>query len=146
MTRVYIASLRLRTEEGVEKFAYNDATGKRVTCQPGGNLSIAVGIDLETGLDDEEIAWLLAHRLGLTDASLRQYDWYAALDEPRGSVFLDVGFNAGIVGLLHFANTIHFATVADWPNCSAALLDSRAARQLPKRYAALSQIILTGNA
>ncbi|MDR5726784.1 MAG: hypothetical protein RB191_04870, partial [Terriglobia bacterium] len=139
-----IASLRLRTEEDVEKFAYNDATGKRVTCQPGGNLSIAVGVNLEEGLDDEEIEFLLAHRLGQVDATLLQYAWYTALDEPRGSVFLDVGFNVGTDGLLHFVSTIHYATVQDWPNCSAALLNSRAARQLPKRYAALSQIILTG--
>lgn len=146
MTRVDITSIRLQAEEGVRAFAYNDATGKRVTCQPGGNLSIGIGVDLETGLDTDEIAWLLAHRLGKTDAALSQYAWYPALDEPRGSVFLDVAFNAGVAGLLHFTNTIHFATIQDWPNCSAALLDSLAAKQAPNRYAALSQIILTGNA
>jgi lysozyme len=144
--RVDIAFLRLRTEEGVERFAYNDATGKRVTCQPNGNLTIAEGVNLETGLDDEEVAWLTSHRIGKTDSALRQYPWYVALDEPRGSVFLDVGFNGGINCLLHFTDTIHYATVGDWTNCSAALLDSRAARKLPKRYDALSKILLSGNA
>jgi lysozyme len=145
VTRVDLASRRLCTEEGVRAYAYNDATGKRVTCRPTGNLSIAIGVDLEVGLDADEIGFLLSNRLAKVDAALRAYAWYPALDEPRGSVFLDVGFNAGVNGLLHFASTIHYATVKDWPNCSAALLDSLAAKRAPTRYEALSRIILTGN-
>lgn len=144
MTRVELTAARLNSEEGRRAFPYNDLTAKRVTCRPTGNLSIGVGINLEVGLDDVEINFLLNHRLTKTDASLRNYAWYPPLDEPRASVFLDVGFNDGVEGILHYVDTIHFAGLADWQQCAAALLDSDAARELPARYKALSQILLTG--
>jgi lysozyme len=143
-TRIELVVARLPGEEAVRHYAYNDATGKQVTCRPTGNLSIAIGVNLENGLDSEEIAWLLTHRVTKCDASLKEYEWYIALDEPRGSVFLDLGFNLGIAGLLHFTTTLHYAQIKDWNNCGAALMNSKAAKQLPARYEALKQIILTG--
>lgn len=145
-TRVDITAARLIAEEGIDRFAYNDATGKRVTCQPNGNLSIGKGINLETGLDDEEISWLAAHRLGKTDTALSQYAWYPALDEPRGSVFLDVGFNIGVSGLLGFVKMISAARSQNWQAAHDALMDSKAARALPWRYEKLAAILLSGDA
>jgi lysozyme len=145
MTRIDIASTRLSgKEEGKRTYPYNDSTGKRVTCKPNGNITIGVGINLEVGLDEEEIAWTLNHRLTKADTSLRAYPWYSPLDEIRGSVFLDVAFNSGVDGLLHFVHTIHFASVGAWPQCAAALMDSAAARSDPRRYEILKNILITG--
>lgn len=144
MTRIEIALARFGKEEGVRPFAYDDSTGKRVTCKPAGNLTIAEGINLETGLDIEEIAWLTSHRLTLTDAALRKFAWYALLDEPRGSVFLDVAFNSGITGLLHFPRMILAAQIKNWTVAAQELLDSEAARAAPSRYRPLADILRAG--
>lgn len=135
---------RVLSEEGVRRKAYNDATGKTVTCQPGGNLSIAVGINLEVGLDDEEIAWLLNHRAGLVYAQLVKFPWWHEDEPVRGSVILDVAYNAGVTGLLHFPHMLSAYSSKDWPGASAQLLDSDAARELPQRYHPLAQLLLNG--
>ena len=141
--RVAIATARLQTEEGKKPRAYNDATGETVSCRPGGNLSIGFGINLETGLDDYEMDFLLQHRVSVTDKALRAYLWYTGVDEIRGSVLLDVGFNSGISGLLHFPKMLAAAGDHDWPTMS-----HECAVANPKldasRYAPLRQIILSG--
>ena len=53
---------RLRADEGIRRFAYDDATGHEVKA-PIGNLTIGCGCNLAAGLDDEEIDWLERHRL-----------------------------------------------------------------------------------
>lgn len=130
-------------EEGRRQFAYDDSTGKRVTCQPTGNLSIAVGVNLETGLDDEEIDWLSQHRLAKVAAQLAGYSWYAALDEARQSVCLDIAFNAGLHGLLHYVKMIAALTQQNWT--SAANECGTSNPKLKDRYDKLAQILRTGS-
>ena len=136
---VDLAYTRLNGEEGRERFAYNDATGKRVTCQPGGNLSIAVGVNLEIGLDDEEIDWLSKYRLSKAEQKLTQLAWYAALDPVRQSVCLDIDFNAN---LLHFPHMIAALAKGDWATAAAECKVTNP--ELAGRYAALAQLLLTG--
>lgn len=142
MNAVEIAYGRLGREESREAFAYDDSTGHRVTCQPGGNLSIAVGVNLETGLDDEEIDWLSQHRLQKVQRQLSGYSWYAALDEARQSVCLDIAFNQGLHGLLHYPKMIAALSRQDWE--AAAKECSAQDPRLKNRYDALANIIRTG--
>jgi len=146
MNATSIAFARLQTEEGKRQFAYNDATGKRVTCQPGGNLTIGYGINLETGLDEDEQNWLLMHRLSKVADGLAQYAWYTQLDDARASVVLDVAYNAGLNALLHYVHMIAALSNSNWQAAHDELLDSAAARQLPSRYQPLANILLTGAA
>jgi lysozyme len=141
---VPICAARLLGEEGRRQFAYNDATGKRVTCLPGGNLSIGIGVNLENGLDDAEIDWLLQHRLGLVADQLAGYSWYAGCDPVRASVLLDLGYNAGVGGLLHFVHMLAAVARKDWATAATELLDSGAARQLPTRYQPLAKTLRDG--
>lgn len=143
---VDICDARLKVEEGTRAFAYNDATGKRVTCQPNGNLSIGEGINLETGLDQVERDFLRRHRLDLVDKRLQAYAWYQGLDAPTASVLLDVGYNGGVETLLHFPHLLAAvgARPVDRQAAHDQLLDSKAARELPNRYKPLAQILLTG--
>jgi len=136
---------RLTLEEGKKKYPYNDKTGKRVTCQPGGNISIGIGINLETGLDEAEIAWLLAHRLQVVQKALLTFYWYLPLDVVRRSVFLDLGYNMGIANLLHFPHMLAAVAIKNWPEARAQLLDSDAARQLPGRYDNLGNLLFKGD-
>lgn len=144
MTTIDLTYARLNLEEGRRPFAYNDATGKRVTCQPGGNLSIAVGVNLETGLDNDEIDWISRHRLEKRAAELTVYVWYQGLDEPRQSVLLDIAFNQGTMGLLHYPHMLAAIQSKDWK--TAAMECHIADPILDKRYANLAKILLSGEA
>jgi lysozyme len=134
-------------EEGKRPLAYNDASGKTVTCKtmdPPGNLSIGIGVNLEVGLDDEEIAWLLSHCAGKVYAALQTYPFWHVDESVRGSVLVDLGFNAGLVNLLHFVHMLAAYEAKDWQGARDELLDSSAARELPSRYNMLAQLLLNG--
>jgi GH24 family phage-related lysozyme (muramidase) len=139
-----ITKARLLTEEGKKPKAYNDATGAVVTCQPHGNLSIGVGINLEVGLDNVEIEFLLQHRLDLTETVLLTHSWYAACDPVRASVYLDVAFNGGVEGFLHgYPECIKAAAAKDWTKSASELTVSDAHLDLV-RYSPLRKILRTG--
>lgn len=141
---VRIAYARLRTEEGKRPRAYNDATGKTVTCLPEGNLTIAFGTNLEDGLDNEEQDWLLEHRLGIAYAESSRFGWYAALNDVRASVILDLVYNDGLGHLLHFPHMLAAISVSDWPRAKDELLNSDAARELESRYVPLATLLYRG--
>lgn len=142
MSALDIFLTRGAKEEGDEPFAYNDATGKRVTCRPEGNLSIGYGINLETGLDVEERAWLFRHRAQILEEKLLSFPWYVGLNDVRKSVFLDIGYNNGINGLLHFPHLIAAVAVGDWNTAKAQchVVDPR----LAGRYGVLADLIFRG--
>ena len=134
---------RLPREEGVKKFAYNDATGKQVTCKPGGNLSIGEGINLEWGLEPEEIDFLSRNRITKLDAQLQAYPWYSAASDPRQSVFLDVAFNDGLEGLMHFPHMLSAAAANDWDDATEELAVADKSLDA-SRYAPLRAILKAG--
>jgi lysozyme len=145
MSAVSLCFLRLNTEEGRRAFAYNDATGRKVTCEPQGNLTIAVGVNLEEGLDDEEIDWLSQHRL--TACFNRIYNrlpWFGTLDEARQSVLLDIGYNEGVGGLLNFPKMLAAVQRQDWKTAQAECQVEDP--ELQARYTALGEILFTGSA
>lgn len=146
MNEVDICWARLQREEGDKLFAYNDKTGKRVTCRPEGNLTIAIGVNLEEGLDEEESEYLSKRRLLRTAAALSKFSWYgrASCTINRKSIFLDVGFNAGVNGLLHFPHMLSAADKEDWETATNELLNSDAARKDPNRYKPLATILKSG--
>lgn len=151
---VVICLARLRGEEGKRPKAYNDKTGRTVTCKTddpatSGNLSIAYGTNLENGLDEYEMRFLQQHRCELAHAELVQAAaWYAGLcsDDPtKASVYLDVAYNAGVAGLLHgFPNCVKAASLKDWTK-SAAELRVGDANLDHSRYEPLRKILHSGN-
>lgn len=138
---------RAPVEEGVRKFAYNDATGKTVTCKPGGNLSIGEGINLETGLDSDEIQFLVSHRAELVEDTLEGFDWYPPLPPGVQSVVIDIGFNEGLHGLLGFPHMIA-ALAKDPPDFVTAAAECSIVKTNPtvdaQRYAPLRAILAAG--
>lgn len=140
---VAIVMSRLPVEEGRKPFAYNDATGKRVSCQPGGNLSIGEGINLENGLAPEEITWLTQNRIAKLDTAMQNYPWYTAANDVRQSVFLDVAFNAGLNGLLHYPHMLSYAALGEWDNSAVELTDKDPSIDA-SRYASLRKLLKDG--
>lgn len=138
---------RAPVEEGVRKWAYNDATGKTVTCKPGGNLSIGEGINLETGLDQAEIAFLVQHRAELVEQQITPLAWYGPLPPGVQSVIIDVAFNEGLHGLLGFPHMIA-ALAKSPPDFVAAAAELSIVNTNPKvdaqRYAPLRAIMAAG--
>lgn len=140
ISRVYD---RLRRDEGVRRFAYDDSTGKTVSCKPAGALTIGVGINLEFGLDEDEIEWLCKRRISSLADPLSSRDWYRGLDEVRQSVCVEIAFNSGLSGLLNgFPNLIAALRLKNW---SAARIECHVADpRLAARYENLGNILLTG--
>jgi hypothetical protein len=141
---VQIFQARKKREEGEKLKPYDDATAKPVVA-PVGNLSWGRGYNLmvcgSPGLFDAMDDYLD----GQLDAALSKYSWYTGLDsEPtRQSVLLDVAYNEGLGGLLHFPHMLAFAAAKDWPNMSRECKVADASLDA-SRYAPLRQLILTG--
>lgn len=143
MNEIDILIKRLPGEEGVRKFAYDDSTGKQVTCKPGGNLTIGIGHNLETGLDDDIIQYMLRADLSKVVNSISSYDWYKLCDPVRKSVVLDVAFNQGVSHLLHYSHMLSAILKLDWETAAAecAVADPKLDAS---RYAPLRKLMLTG--
>ena len=150
VTRIDLTLARLPTptEEGFRAKAYNDKTGRPVTCKtmtPPGNLTIGSGINLENGISVEEDRAISRIRLAAMDAELRRFAWYPELDEVRGSVFLDIAYHAGVHGeLLHFPHVITAAAAKNWQLASDLLVASPIGQQFATRYKSLAVLLLHG--
>ncbi len=143
MNEVDIASKRLLTEEGVRRFAYDDSTGKQVTCKPKGNLTIGVGLNLENGLDDEDVSYHLQKSLRKIVKEISGYAWYQKCDPVRKSVLIDVAFNQGTTGLLHYVHMLSAILKSDWETASSecAVADPKLDMS---RYKPLRELMLVG--
>ena len=144
---VTIFCQRVVREEGNRTVPYDDATGKPVTA-PVGNLSWGYGFNLakigSTQLFDAMVRFIAES----FDTELSKFDWYVGLaSEPtRQSVFLDVAYNDGVGGLLHFPKMIAFAAAKNWQECAA---ECSVVKTNPKldasRYGPLRLLIMTGD-
>jgi GH24 family phage-related lysozyme (muramidase) len=136
---------RIKREEGDRLLPYDDATAKPVTA-PVGNLSWGHGYNLMQCGSEGLFAVMDAYLAGECEKALRAYDWYCELDtEPaRQSVFLDIAYNAGVHGLLHFPKMLGYAHARDWPNC-AAQCKVADARLDASRYAPLRALLQSGD-
>lgn len=144
MSAIDIVLARLKAEEGEKLFAYDDATGARVRA-PQGKLSWGRGFNLDacgsSGLFDVMERYLIEE----IDHQLKPYSWYGKGGDVRTSVFLDIGYNAGVSGLLHFPSMLAAADREDWASASSECDVSRTNPSLDKsRYAPLRQLLLIG--
>lgn len=109
-----------------------------------GFTTIGYGFNVDAGISQFAAKALLVAQATERWQSLSTYWWWAALDDVRASVVLDLAFNDGVNGLLHFPKMLAAIGAKDWQSAHDELLDSDAARALPTRYSALAQILLTG--
>lgn len=135
MSAVDFALPRLKNEEGFRSRLYRDTKGKQ---------TIGYGFNVDAGISQRAAEALLIAQAQERHEALMAYPWYAALDPVRQSVVLDVSFNAGVDGLLHFVHMIAALARKDWTEAKAELLDSDAARDLPNRYEPLADILEKG--
>lgn len=135
MSATALAVARLMTEEGFRGTAYRDTMGK---------LTIGYGCNIDAGWSRGLAGAVLSYQAQDVWQQLSTFWWWAALDDVRASVLVDLGFNDGVHALLNFPKMLAAIGAKDWVTAKAELLDSDAARELPARYATLAEIFLTG--
>lgn len=107
----------LALEEGEVRYLYDDVSGRRFLkgMTLVGNLTIATGVNLMEGMDDEELRWISAHRMQKVLDRLQPYQWFVILDVVRQAAVADIAFNIGLAGLLHWVNFLHYLGGKDYP-------------------------------
>lgn len=145
MTPQYLALLR--ADEGTRLLVYDDATG--ATLRPGytlqGNPTIGVGRNLiGRGINQAESDAMLARDVAEAESWLAsRFSWFASLTDGRRYVLTTIYFNTGSVA--GWPKMLAAMARQDWTGARAELLNSKAARQLPERYARLADILLKGD-
>lgn len=135
MSAADLAVSRLKVDEGFRAQKYLDTVGKT---------TIGYGFNVDAGISQFAAAALLAAQATERAQQLAIYWWWAGLDDVRASVIVEVAFNDGLNGLLHFPKMLAAVGAKDWPTAALELLDSDAARALPSRYQVLAQILRSG--
>lgn len=143
MSKVDELLKRLPREEGERRIPYDDKTGKSVRA-PIGKLTWGHGYFLEEIGEPGLYAVIDRYLASKHDQYLSRFPWYAALDDVRGSVPLDVAYNAGdtgeLLGFPHFIAALERGDIAT----AASELQVKDPELDKSRYAPLRQILLTG--
>lgn len=135
MSAVDIAVARLKVDEGFRPKIYRDTMGKA---------TIGYGFNLDAGITPAAAAALMTAQAQEIADTLKTFWWASALDDARLSVVIELAFNLGTHGLLHFVTMLAFLGNKQWDNAAKALLKSQAAQQLPQRYQRMAQILQSG--
>ena len=128
----------LRRDEGVRKHAYDDATGERVRA-PLGVLTIGVGINLDEGLDSNEIDWLERNRMERECVAFasRYAHTYGerptVLPEDAQLALALMAFQLGPARLMGFRKMLHAVAGRNFRRAAAEALDSKWDKQTAGR-------------
>ena len=135
----------LRHGEGVRRYAYDDATGKRVRA-PKGILTVGAGINLDTGLDEYEIDLLERHRLHVGMEVFKRelsttYGIVFGLLKGDVQVALSLMvFQLGPDGVLEFDKMLRAIKRGDLEEAAAQAWDSKWARETPRRVVTVADL------
>lgn len=121
-------------DEGYERKPYVDTVGK-ITIGVGWNLS-------DNGLPDDIIHELLDRAVNDTYTELvARVPFFPSLPEKAKIVLLNMAFNMGVPRLLKFKRMLSNMKAWDWNLAAYEMLDSKWARQVPKRAQRLAKLI-----
>ena len=130
------ASSFIEKNEGREYKYYKDTLG---------NLTIGVGFNLEEGLSDDEIDFILSSRIQEHYDDLHvMVAEFKHLCFARKLVLIDMSYNMGIHKLLQFENMLDAIRDKDWQKAAGELLDSRYASQVGRRADRNADILRSG--
>lgn len=141
---------KLETHEGRRLVVYDDATG--LPLKPGvtlkGHPTIGIGRALDVnGLTPAECDTLFSDDVTTCEQKLLlAFPHFLQLSEGRRFVLVEVAFNCGWAGLLGFPVMLAALWAGQWDRAAVELLASKAARELPGRYAELATVLRTGTA
>jgi lysozyme len=124
---------QLRRDEGVRYTLYKDSVGIDT-----------FGTGFTFPIDDAENDFILQHRIDKISAALAGYDWFRSLDGVRQAVLMNMAYNLGVSGLLHFPHFLAALSKQDWAGAAAEMSDSLWAKQVGQRAVRLQAQILSG--
>lgn len=133
MSAVDLALPRLKLAEGYRSHVYRDTQNID---------TVGYGCNLSAGLTEFAAGALLLAQIHELELRLEAYPWYPNLDPVRQSVLLEIAFNAGVSGLLHFPAMLAAIGHHDWATAAAECKVSNP--ELAGRYSVLAQLLLTG--
>lgn len=132
---------QLKRDEGWKHSAYQDTLGY---------WTIGCGFMVDArkggGLDDEEIAWILQHRVDALKVKLRTTlsPWFDSAGDARQGALVNMAYQMGVDGLLGFHNTLRLCSEGKWADAAASALQSRWAQQTPERAKRVAKQLETG--
>lgn len=98
--------------------------------------------DLE--LTEAESLDMLYYRIVQVRTHLYLYHWFRELDVVRQAAMIDLAYDVGVNGLLHFVCMIAHLREHEWRAASEEMLRSRWATEVGDRARSDATIILTG--
>lgn len=125
----------LKFEEGFREFPYDDTKGN-LTILYGHNLG-ARPLSKKVGnlVLEEDVDYFLQH-------IPKEIKYFPYLTDNRKIAVVSMVYNLGVKGFLEFVN-FHLAMESrNWLKASDEVLNSKAAKQLPKRYGRIAYMIL----
>jgi len=88
---------------------------------------------------------LLDDELNKVVPELLKHRWYIELNEGRQIIIKSMAYQLGVVGLFKFKKMIAALEAKDFPAAATEALDSRWAKQTPKRAIRHAKVIEHGN-
>lgn len=104
--------------------------------------TIGYGLNLESGITEEEASVLLEMRLNAIEKQLEyEFDYWIYLSEVRQAVLLDMAYNLGVEGLMNFKDMVKAINTDDFIEAAEEILDSKYAKDVGKRAIRLSNMM-----
>ena len=126
----------LEVEEGRKYKAYRDSRGI---------LTIGDGFNIDPdhggGLDDEEINFILAHRVRKAQGFCEAFPWFDSLSDNRKYVIIDMMYNMGESTFAQFHGTHAALAAGDYEKAADGMANSRWDSQVGKRADRLERIM-----
>lgn len=123
----------LKREEGFRSRVYHDTLG---------NLTIGYGTNLDVGISELEALALLVLRADAAKLWLeKRYGWFKDLTDDRQRALLLMVYQLGPGGFVQFQKMIAALRLGKWDKAAAEALDSRWARQTPRRAGHVAKLL-----
>lgn len=129
---------RLKAFEGYRRYAYECTAGR---------LTIGYGTMIEDGghgVPEFIAELLLRDYIQTLETRFKSQGWYRALDDRRQAAVLEMGYQLGYDGVLGFRRMIAAIKDSDWDGVLAEAMDSKWARQTPRRAADVAHRLAYG--
>ncbi len=124
-------------QEGLRLRLYKDSVGK---------LTVGIGRNIEErGIREIEAYFMLDNDIAEAAAEASKLPCFAALDEVRQDVLIDMIFNMGLPRVKGFVKMLGALADKDWQEASAQMLDSKWAMQVGNRARELAAMIRSGS-
>jgi lysozyme len=127
---------QLNRDEGRRNKPYRCTAGK---------LTLGVGRNIEdVGLSEDEIDYLLSNDIERVEKDLQTFAWWPKLDPVRQVALANMRFQLGPNRFREFKKMILAVAKGDFERAAKEALDSKWAKQTPKRAARVAYQIRTG--